>query len=138
MLHCKARSALTAPPTKKNDKINKQSIPPVTLQSLDSKDKVRLTHRPENQLAIHCKWPRAYDYLGGGTKVTFKILFTLSLGPSTHIHHPSQIPAISVVHLDFPKQGHPTRPFPCFRSQLQTFTPFPNKRDLVHKIKPNH
>lgn len=74
-------------PPPKNDKINR--APPVTLQSLDSKDKMRPTHRPDYQLAINCNWPQAYGYLEGCTKVTFKILFTLSLGPNTHIHHPS-------------------------------------------------
>lgn len=74
-------------PPPKNDKINR--APPVTLQSLDSKDKMRPTHRPDYQLAINCNWPQAYGYLEGCPKVTFKILFTLSLGPNTHIHHPS-------------------------------------------------
>lgn len=41
-------------------------------------------------------------------------------------------------HFDFPKQGHPSRPVAYFPSQLWTFTPFSNKRDLVHKINPNH
>lgn len=79
-----------------------------------------------------------HSYLGGSTRVTSKILFTLSGGPVRLAYISGSDLSHWYCLWTFQSKAIPVGPFPTFQAQLWTFTPLTNKRDLVSKMNPKH